>query len=259
MASLLISSFAPFPTFTLHVNSETPISSVIPLIQNRYPEFPSWAEDSLVLSRPNGAVPPAESPISALQEDGSNLVSLYLTPRLLGGKGGFGSQLRAAGGRMSRQKTSNNDSCRDLNGRRLSTLKEAKVLAEYYESEPDRKKAKAEAEKAKLAELERKLGIDRSSASSSSKDGTPPVLAGKKHRFDDTEFVEQSRELVDGVKNAVSAALLKKRKKAKLATDSSKPVEVTDTAASASAQVAAAVTETTATPLPTASLAAVGA
>ena len=55
------------------------------------------------------------------------LVSLRLSPRLRGGKGGFGSQLRAAGGRMSSQKTSNNDSCRDLNGRRLSTIKEAKA------------------------------------------------------------------------------------------------------------------------------------
>lgn len=56
-------------------------------------------------------------------------MSLRLTPRLKGGKGGFGSQLRAAGGRMSSQKTSNNDSCRDLSGRRLSTVKEAKKYA----------------------------------------------------------------------------------------------------------------------------------
>ena len=49
-----------------------------------------------------------------------------LLPRFLGGKSGFGFQLRAAGGRMSSQKTSNNDSCRDLTGRRLSTIKEAK-------------------------------------------------------------------------------------------------------------------------------------
>jgi hypothetical protein len=51
---------------------------------------------------------------------------MRLAPRVLGGKGGFGSQLRAAGGRMSSQKTNNKDSCRDLNGRRLSTIREAK-------------------------------------------------------------------------------------------------------------------------------------
>jgi len=120
---------------------------------------------------------------------------------------------------MSSQKTSNNDSCRDLSGRRLSTIKEAKKLAEYLEAEPQRQAAKAEAQKAKLEALEKKLGMDASSSS-----GDPPVLAGKKHRFEDTEYLEQSRELVDGVKSAVSLALLKKKKKAKLTHDSSTTV-----------------------------------
>jgi len=126
---------------------------------------------------------------------------------------------------MSSQKTSNNDSCRDLSGRRLNTIKEAKKLVEYLESEPERLKAKADAQKAKLEALERKLGIEPpsktaapvagpSKTSGSAED--PPVLAGRKHRFDDTEYLEQSRDLVDGVKSAVSAALLKKKKKAKL-------------------------------------------
>jgi len=133
---------------------------------------------------------------------------------------------------MSSQKTSNNDSCRDLSGRRLNTIKEAKKLVEYLESEPERLKAKADAQKAKLEALERKLGIEPpsktgapvagpSKASGSGED--PPVLAGRKHRFDDTEYLEQSRDLVDGVKSAVSSALLKKKKKAKLIHTASPP------------------------------------
>lgn len=106
-------------------------------------------------------------------------------------------------------------------------------LAEYLESEPERVAAKAEAQKAKLEALERKLGIDPSSGTNTP--GEPAPAAGKKHRFEDTEYLEQSKELVDGVKNAVSAgmcsflrvapvthnplALLKKRKKAKLSHD----------------------------------------
>jgi len=151
-------------------------------------------------------------------EDGSstsNFVTLRLTPRLLGGKGGFGSQLRAAGGRMSSQKTNNNDSCRDLNGRRLSTLKEAKRLAEYLESEPQRLAAKAEAQRAKLETLEKRLGIEHGQPRKPG-EASVEVLAGKKHRFDDTEYLEQSRDLVDNVKSAVSVGLLKKRKKAKI-------------------------------------------
>ena len=40
------------------------------------------------------------------------------------------------------------------------------------------------------------------------------MSVGKKRRFDDTEYLEQSRELVDNVKSALAAGL-KKRKKAK--------------------------------------------
>jgi len=114
---------------------------------------------------------------------------------------------------MSSQKTSNNDSCRDLSGRRLSTIKEAKKLAEYLEQEPARKKATAEAQRAKLEALERKLGIEGGAGSSSS--GDAAQVAGRKHRFDDTEYLEQNRELVDNVKSAVTAELLKKRRKTK--------------------------------------------
>ncbi|KAJ7449924.1 telomere stability and silencing-domain-containing protein [Mycena latifolia] len=220
-SSLLISTFAPFPTLSLSVPSNTSLASILPLLHERYPSLPT----SIGLSTHNGVLPPLHSSVSSLHSDGSSLVTLRLTPRLLGGKGGFGSQLRAAGGRMSSQKTSNNDSCRDLSGRRLNTIKEAKKLVEYLESEPERLKAKADAQKAKLEALERKLGIEPPSKGGAAEAGPsrpagsgeePPVLAGRKHRFDDTEYLEQSRDLVDGVKSAVSLALLKKKKKAKL-------------------------------------------
>jgi len=215
----LIQAFAPFPTLSVLVPDATEISELFPLINNKYPSFPLSLFSSLVFSTHSGHVPPPRSLISDLKATSTNIVSLRLSARLLGGKGGFGSQLRAAGGRMSSQKTNNNDSCRDLTGRRLSTIKEAKKLAEYIQHEPDRLAAKAEAEKAKLEALERKLGIEPSSSSStklSDPNSPPDVLAGKKHRFDDTEYLEQSRDLKDGVKNAVAAALLKKKKKAKL-------------------------------------------
>ncbi|KAK7020521.1 APC amino acid permease [Favolaschia claudopus] len=244
MSSVLISTFAPFPTLSLSVASETTLGSILPILYERYPSLPT----AVALSTHSGVLPPLDSPIASLQSDGSSLVTLRLTPRLLGGKGGFGSQLRAAGGRMSSQKTSNNDSCRDLSGRRLNTIKEAKKLVEYLESEPDRLKAKAEAQKAKLEALERKLGIEApskdgpSAAGPSKPSGSsdePPVMAGKKHRFDDTEYLEQSRDLVDGVKSAVSVALLKKKKKAKLTHPASDPPKTQTVAESSTAAVAA--------------------
>jgi hypothetical protein len=46
--------------------------------------------------------------------------------RLLGGKGGFGANLKSLGGRLSKKTSSNTDACRDLSGRRLRTVNEAK-------------------------------------------------------------------------------------------------------------------------------------
>jgi len=68
-------------------------------------------------------------------------------------------------------------------------------LAEYIESEPARKKVEVEAKKAKLEALEKKLGISKDGESSQS----------RKRRLDDGEYIEQSKEIVENVKSAVSA------------------------------------------------------
>lgn len=124
-ATVLVSAFHPFSTLTLSAPLQTQFGDLYDLLSERYPNLPNNESDILVLSPHSGRIPTPETPFSSLL-DGSDLLSLRLSPRLPGGKGGFGSQLRAAGGRMSSQKTSNNDSCRDLSGRRLSTIKEAK-------------------------------------------------------------------------------------------------------------------------------------
>lgn len=230
--TVLVSSFPPFPTLALSVPEDTTLENLHAVLLARYPFLPPT--DDLRLCPVSAVFSASSSPSTTLasilvgprdietkNENGNPpLVSLRLVPRMRGGKGGFGSQLRAAGGRMSSQKTNNNDSCRDLSGRRLSTIKEAKKLAEHLEQEPARKKAAAEAQRAKLEALERKLGIEGGAGSSSNGDAQ---VAGRKHRFDDTEYLEQSRELVDNVKSAVTAGLLKKRKKTKAEPSGSKP------------------------------------
>lgn len=125
--SVLVQTFSPFPSLTLNIPSLTAISDIPALLHNRYPDFPLFHHSRLTLSTHAGRIPSPASTLLSLHQDSecNSHVTLRLTPRLLGGKGGFGSQLRAAGGRMSSQKTSNNDSCRDLSGRRLSTIKEA--------------------------------------------------------------------------------------------------------------------------------------
>lgn len=61
-----------------------------------------------------------------LFSDQSGPAMFNLLFRLRGGKGGFGSMLRAQGGRMNAQKTTNFEACRDLQGRRIRAVNEAK-------------------------------------------------------------------------------------------------------------------------------------
>lgn len=126
MVTVLVSAFAPFPTLTLTLPPSTELWNLVDLLVDKYPTLPAGANLRLApISRP--CADPATQLSELVQDDSRDcLVSFRLYAPVLGGKGGFGSQLRAAGGRMSSQKTSNNDSCRDLSGRRLSTLKQAK-------------------------------------------------------------------------------------------------------------------------------------
>uniref|UniRef100_A0AAZ3SPG3 Replication stress response regulator SDE2 n=1 Tax=Oncorhynchus tshawytscha TaxID=74940 RepID=A0AAZ3SPG3_ONCTS len=57
-----------------------------------------------------------------------------LEPRLCGGKGGFGSMLRALGAQI--EKTTNREACRDLSGRRLRDVNHEKDLHFWKLAEP---------------------------------------------------------------------------------------------------------------------------
>ncbi|TFY62740.1 hypothetical protein EVG20_g6595 [Dentipellis fragilis] len=250
--TVLVSSFPPFPTFALSVDTESTLDDVYDALLAQHPTLPASAD--LRLTPVSGRLPEPDAPLSSIYEEHDDttlaLISLRLAPRMRGGKGGFGSQLRAAGGRMSSQKTSNNDSCRDLSGRRLSTIKEAKKvltgdfdcrLAEYLETEPARKKAAAEAQRAKLKALERKLGIDKNAGPSGSGGARAP-------------------------RRARSIGLLKKKKKAKTGHSPSgstppkdaapaakaKTASVTVSALTEAAEAAAASSAAPAAPAPTA-------
>lgn len=77
-------------------------------------------------------------------------------------------------------------------------------------------KAKATAEeKQKLESIERALGLSSSDSAESSSAGAKRLaeidveeIARKKHRFEDNKFLEESREIKDNVRSAVSAGKL---------------------------------------------------
>ena len=117
-------------------------------------------------------------------------------------------------------------------------------MGELLELESNHKKVTSDAARQKLEALERSLGITHnaepsnaaaSSSNSKSNEGSEneeeeggaspeggrpagsnkltsedlKQLAGKKHRFDDSEYLEQSREINDNVRSAVSAGKCK--------------------------------------------------
>lgn len=74
-----------------------------------------------------------------------------LSARLIGGKGGFGSMLRAIGAQI--EKTTNREACRDLSGRRLRDINEEKRLRKWLEGQEDREKEAADRKQKKLERL----------------------------------------------------------------------------------------------------------
>ncbi|XP_077574645.1 splicing regulator SDE2 [Stigmatopora nigra] len=74
-----------------------------------------------------------------------------LAPRLVGGKGGFGSMLRALGAQI--EKTTNREACRDLSGRRLRDVNHEKEMGEWLKRQADRE---VEREERRIERLRKK-------------------------------------------------------------------------------------------------------
>ncbi|GIZ39416.1 hypothetical protein CKM354_000279900 [Cercospora kikuchii] len=159
--NVLLATFAGLGlprTLSLPIKASTPISDIYNTIQSR---LPSSAGDDLLITTVSNKqlLPHNDSPITTLlSSPDDTLLSLRLSRRLCGGKGGFGSQLRAAGGRMSSRKNRNsnvnpNASNRNLDGRRLRTVDEAKRLAEYLAIKPEMEKKEREERKKRWQEV----------------------------------------------------------------------------------------------------------
>ncbi|XP_042865595.1 replication stress response regulator SDE2-like isoform X1 [Penaeus japonicus] len=73
------------------------------------------------------------------------------TLRLPGGKGGFGSMLRAIGAQI--EKTTNREACRDLSGRRLRDINEEKRLKEFISKKSEREREVQERKRQKFEKL----------------------------------------------------------------------------------------------------------
>ncbi|XP_060536479.1 splicing regulator SDE2 [Cylas formicarius] len=109
--------------------------------------------------------------------------TLYIYPRVLGGKGGFGSMLRAIGAQI--EKTTNREACRDLSGRRLRDINEEQRLKNWISQQAEREKEAKERKKKKLEKL----------------------LENPKHEFKDDNYDKERSSLPEKVEDAVLKGL----------------------------------------------------
>lgn len=150
MINVLLTSFPGLglpSTLSVPVEHSTPIVDLRRQIAIRLPDLDSRM---ILTTTSNTEVLASENPVSSLlSSEYEDILPLRLSVPLCGGKGGFGSQLRAAGGRMSSKRKNNqgdaNSSNRNLDGRRLRTVNEAKNLAEYLAMKPEMEKKEKEA------------------------------------------------------------------------------------------------------------------
>jgi len=105
--------------------------------------------------------------------------TVHVHVRLRGGKGGFGSMLRAIGAQI--EKTTNREACRDLSGRRLKDINEEKRLREWLEKQNAEPEDPSEKFQKKIAKL----------------------LAKPKHEFKDEVYDKQRADLTANMDDAV--------------------------------------------------------
>jgi len=110
---------------------------------------------------------------------------IRLHPRLVGGKGGFGSMLRAIGARI--EKTTNHEACRDLNGRRMRDVNNEKKITEWVQDQDTKEKERVQRRNEKL---ERTLN--------------------PKMKYEDKDYTKSLQGNVDKVNEAVKIATQRK-------------------------------------------------
>ncbi|KAL0940976.1 uncharacterized protein CTRU02_203739 [Colletotrichum truncatum] len=199
--NVFVSTFAGLglpSTLVLPVPSSTSLSELRQQLDERLPSTESRLILTTVSNKELSASSsrPVSDLLSSIKDD---FVSLRLSVPLCGGKGGFGSQLRAAGGRMSSKKKRNqgdaNNSSRNLDGRRLRTVTEAKALAEYLAIKPEMEKKEKERRRERweqIVELAEKREDE--------------IKNGGKGRLDG-KWVEDKEESNERTRDAVLAAM----------------------------------------------------
>jgi len=133
----------------------------------------------------NGRFLPLTAPLSPAP------LLLLPNPGLKGGKGGFGSLLRAIGAQI--EATTNHEAMRDLTGRRQRDVNNERRLKEYVDGAADRERLEQEKKEAKLEKL-RKVAEGQ-------------LHNRDKHTFSDPQYDKARSEVEEKIHDAVEAAM----------------------------------------------------
>ena len=200
--NVLVTSFRGLnlpSTLSLPIPASSPISDLTSQLSDRLPPINNRF---IITTTSNKEISSLSSaPVSTLLTDPNDtFLPLRLSVPLCGGKGGFGSQLRAAGGRMSSRRKKNqgenNGSNRNLDGRRLRTVNEAKALAEYLALKPEMEKKEKDARRKRWEQVV-ELAERREAE----------IRNGSKGRVDG-KWVEDKEEAAERTREAVLAAMM---------------------------------------------------
>jgi hypothetical protein len=226
MAPQIINVFlSEYPGVKLPSNLRVPSSSTIGDVCNDIMgRFPPGLDGKVqILAGKKQLQPHSEAPFTSLLDSPDDaLISLHFWVPFCGGKGGFGSQLRAAGGKMSsrkrRQQGEQNGSSRNLDGRRLRTVTEAKALAEYLAIKPEMDKREKEERRKRWQAI-----VDMAEKK------TEEMKDGSKTRLD-SKYFETLEETTEKTRMAVLSALEQGQIKSFLGTEASNKAESDESA-----------------------------
>lgn len=204
--TLLVTTFPGLDlprTLSIPIESDARVCDALAAVHAR---LPADVGPSLIVSTTSGKLLRAtdHAPVTELcSAQATGFLPLRITGRLCGGKGGFGSQLRAAGGRMSSRKNrdqrNQNGSNRNLDGRRLRTVDEAKRLAEYLATKPEMEQ--------KEKDERRKRWEDVVAAAEATEAKIKSGKMGSNQGRLDAEYVESKEAAEEKVREAVAKAM----------------------------------------------------
>nr|XP_046918895.1 replication stress response regulator SDE2-like isoform X2 [Dermatophagoides farinae] len=142
-----------------------------------------------------------EKIVDNLNLDGIDIFIQLFIP-IPGGKGGFGSMLRAIGAQI--EKTTNREACRDLSGRRLRDVNEEKRIKEWIKKQADRKKEEEKKKREKLKQI-------------------AEGIIAPNCKYDDADFEKFRTEIPDIIDESITQGLQKQQSssKRKLETENS--------------------------------------